>query len=110
MYHAIRSEHQHPLGSCVVCCYADCSICSTDYTMAMAFTCTKCMDSDGSAAIISVIAVLVLGAIIVLYMHLVSGEMDGAREGIIHRVTKRLPVQSIKIIVVVWQILTQVGF
>ncbi|CAN0337700.1 unnamed protein product, partial [Ectocarpus sp. 12 AP-2014] len=84
-----------------------CSICSTDYTMAMAFTCTKCMDSDGSAAIISVVAVLALGAIIALYMHLVSAEMDGAREGIIHRVTKRLPVQSLKIIVVVWQILTQ---
>ena len=78
--------------------------------MALAFTCTKCTDSGASIAIISVVIVLGLGAIIVLYMHLVSGEMSGAREGIVQRVTKRLPVQSIKIIVVIWQILTQVSF
>lgn len=78
--------------------------------MAVAFTCTKCMDSGGSAAITSVVAVLGLGAIIILYMYLQSGEMDGARDGIIQRVTKRLPLQSLKIIVVVWQILTQVSF
>ena len=56
------------------------------------------------------VAVFGLCAIIVLFVHLVSGEKDGSREGIVHRVTKLLPLQSIKIVVVVWQILTQVTY
>lgn len=76
--------------------------------MTLCFTCTKCMDSRGGIAIMAVVAVLSLCAFIALFMHLVSGEKDDTRQGIIHRVTKRLPLQSIKIVVVVWQILTQV--
>lgn len=77
--------------------------------MSLAFTCTKCVDGRGGIAILVVVGVFVLGAAITLYMHLVSAEeMDDARRGIIHRFTKRLPLQSIKIVVVVWQILTQV--
>ena len=66
------------------------------------------MDSRGGIAIVAVVAAFSLCTIIALVMHLVSGEKDGARKGMIHRVAKRLPLQSIKIIVVVWQILTQV--
>lgn len=50
----------------------------------------------------------VLSAAIILGVHLVSGEMEGARRGFIHGLIKCLPRQSIKIVVVVWQILTQV--
>lgn len=77
--------------------------------MTLSFTCTECVDSRGGIAIMVVVAVFSLCAIIALSMHLVSGEMDGARQGIVHCVTKRLPLQSIKIVVVVWQILTQVS-
>lgn len=56
----------------------------------------------------AVVALFSLFAIIALFVHLVSGEKDGARQGLVDLVTKRLPLQSIKIIVVVWQILTQV--
>lgn len=76
--------------------------------MTMSFICTECVDSRGGIAIMAAVAVFSLFAIITLFVHLVSGEKDGARQGIIHRVTKRLPLQSIKIVVVVWQILTQV--
>ncbi|CAN0102348.1 unnamed protein product, partial [Ectocarpus fasciculatus] len=71
------------------------------------FTCTKCVGDLGGIAIVVVVAVFVLGAAIALCMHLVSGEMEGARRGVVHRVIDRLPLQSIKIVVVVWQILTQ---
>lgn len=83
-------------------------MCSEGYSASLAFTCTKCVDDRGGIAILVVAAVSVLGAAIALYRHLVSGEMDGARRGIIHRFIKRLPLQAIKIVVVVWQILTQV--
>lgn len=76
--------------------------------MSLAFTCSKCVDDRGGIAILVVVGVFVLGAVFALFMHLVWGEMEGARRGIIHRFTKRLPLQSIKIVVVVWQILTQV--
>lgn len=90
------------------CLVTDCSVCSKGYTRTLFFTCTKCLDSRGGVAIMIVVAVVFLCAIIVLLMHLVSGETLHARRGIVHRITERLPLQSIKIIVVVWQILTQV--
>ena len=76
--------------------------------MSLAFTCTKCVNSDGGIAIMVVVAILILCVGIALCKHLVSGEMDGAHDGIIGRFTKHLPLQSIKIVVVVWQIVTQV--
>lgn len=76
--------------------------------MTLLFTCTKCLDSGGGIAIIIVVAVFFMGAGIALCKYLVSGEMVDARQGIIHSVAKRLPREFIKIIVVVWQILTQV--
>lgn len=66
------------------------------------------MDNNGGIAVMVVVGVVALGIAIALGMHLMSGEMGGARRGVVHRVIERLPFQSIKIIVVVWQILTQV--
>lgn len=56
-----------------------------------------------------VVGVFSLGAATTLVMYLVSAEMNGARRGSIHRFVKRPAFQSIKIVVVVWQILIQVG-
>lgn len=86
----------------------DCSVCSEGHTGTLSFTCIECVNSRGGVAIVISVGIIVLFAGIALCMHLVSGEVDGARPGIIHRVIKRLPVQSIKIVVVMWQILTQV--
>lgn len=40
--------------------------------------------------------------------YLVSGEEAGGRH-ILHRLTRNIPLQSVKIIIVAWQILTQVS-
>ena len=40
--------------------------------------------------------------------YLVLGEEAGARH-ILHRLTRNIPLQSVKIIIVAWQILTQVS-
>ena len=66
------------------------------------------MDDRGSMAIMVVVGVFVLAAAVAFCVYLVSGEVEGALRRIVHRVIKRLPFQSIKIVVVVWQILTQV--
>ncbi|CAN0353583.1 unnamed protein product [Ectocarpus sp. 6 AP-2014] len=84
-----------------------CSVCSEGYAVSLVFTCTKCVDDRGGIALLVVVGVFVLGAAIVLYMHLVLEETDGASRGVIHRLTERLPLQSMKIVVVVWQIVSQ---
>lgn len=87
---------------------ADCSVCTEGFSKSLAFTCTKCVDDHGGFAIMGVVGLFVLCAAVALCMHLVSGEMEGGRRGVVHRILAHLPFQSIKIVVVVWQILTQV--
>lgn len=41
-------------------------------------------------------------------MYLVSGDLERAERGIMDRVTRHVPRQSPKIVLVAWQILTQV--
>ena len=52
------------------------------------------------------VASLVFGIAIVLY--LISGETAGSGRGIVHRMAHLIPLQSLKIIIVAWQIVTQV--
>eukprot|EP00752_Nemacystus_decipiens_P005732 g5187.t1 len=84
-----------------------CSVCSEGYYSSLAFTCNKCMGDGGGIALMVIVGVLVLGAAVGVCTYLVSAETEGARRGVLLRVVNRLPLQSIKIVVVVWQILTQ---
>lgn len=88
----------------------DCSICSEGYTEQLSFTCSKCSDkSAGSIAIAVVLAVLGFCVVIAVVSYATSGEagMDTGH-GVIERVARFIPLQSIKIVIVAWQILTQV--
>jgi len=51
---------------------------------------------------------LALGVVIAIVSHLVSAEEAGARRGITDYMMQRIPLQSLKIIIILWQILTQV--
>ena len=51
----------------------------------------------------------ILAAVAFLY-YLVSTEMEGDERGLLAGMTKRIPLHSFKIIIVTWQILTQVRF
>lgn len=82
-------------------------MCSKGYSKTVAFTCTECVKTGGGVAIMVVATVFVLFVGVALCMHLMSGEND--RRGIVGWLAKRLPLQSIKIVVVVWQIVTQVS-
>ena len=51
---------------------------------------------------------LALGAVIAIVSYLVSAEEAGVRRGITDYMMQRIPLQSLKIIIILWQILTQV--
>ncbi|CAM9855851.1 unnamed protein product, partial [Ectocarpus sp. 4 AP-2014] len=84
-----------------------CAICTENYGRTMAFECTKCSSGEGVAVgVIFVSTLAVAGAALVAY--LVSNEREGGGGGgLIVRVKDKVSFRSLKIVVVVWQILTQ---
>lgn len=88
----------------------DCSVCSKGYTPSLGFVCNKCPENaNGGTAIIAVMATIVLLAFAAFFSYLFSEEMEGVDQGIAACVTRFIPLQSIKIIIVMWQILTRVS-
>ena len=68
----------------------------------LGYTCEKCTNSrTGSIALAVILSVLciVAGAVIILF--LVARETEGVRRGIVDRVTRYIPTNSVKIIIVV---------
>lgn len=88
--------------------YTDCSVCTHDYTPTLEYVCNECSYSEGRLALVVVISVLSVAAFAVFVSFMVSEEWEDARHGIVARIAPYLPLQSLKIIVVAWQILTQV--
>ena len=87
----------------------DCSVCSKTYSASLGFACNKCSDNAGGgiALVVSMGVVFVL-AFAAFLSYMLSGETRGAGQSIVARVTRFFPLQSVKIVIVVWQILTQV--
>lgn len=88
--------------------YADCAVCSDGYIPTLEYVCDECSDSDGRWALVVIISVLSVVALAVFVSYMVSGEWEGASRGIAARIAPYIPLQSLKIILVAWQILTQV--
>ena len=92
-------------------CNADCSVCEKHYSTALAFKCNKCSDSYQTTVLIVAIVVTIMAATGGIYMtvYLVSMESDKARmTRLLFKLLHYVPLQAIKILVVLWQILTQV--
>lgn len=89
---------------------ADCSVCSDGYSEQLGFVCSKCPETNtGGIAIAVVLAVGVLIAAAAMISYVTSGEDGmGAGCGCTERVTRYIPLQSVKIVIATWQILTQV--
>ena len=58
------------------------------------------------AAVLAVVALLVAAAVV---SYVTSGERETKELGIVERAGRYIPLQSLKIVIVAWQILTQVG-
>ena len=123
------TSSRHPPTSClslsfVVILSPDCAVCTEGFSPGYAHTCKSCLgDSKRRAlAVISAIALLALVAATFLVAKLVSvvetGPPSGEDKEQSHwqrrcslwqaRMRKTVPLTAVKIVVVVWQIVTQV--
>ncbi|CAN0089674.1 unnamed protein product [Ectocarpus fasciculatus] len=87
-----------------------CAVCEIGYSPSLYHTCTRCSSSRSRRLLAAtVIAVLVaLCAVVAILRYMMSTELEDRDAGRFHRrVLGAVPVQALKIIVVVWQILTQ---
>eukprot|EP00903_Cladosiphon_okamuranus_P018661 g17175.t2 len=84
-----------------------CSICSDGYTGGPVFTCSKCSSDAGGIALAAVLAVVVLLVAVAVAVYVMSGNTGVGSKGMIERLGRYIPLQSMKVIIVVWQILTQ---
>lgn len=103
---------------------ADCAVCAAGYSPGYSRTCKSCMgDSKKSAlAIAAVIGALALAVVVALVARLVSvvevgpPQQQGSKKwrrtcsAWQARVRQTVPLTAVKIVVVVWQIVTQVCF
>lgn len=87
--------------------HPDCSICGDGYTASPGFACNTC--SDGWVGVLVAVVVAVVGVLLLvaLLSHFLPAKDTPGRD-IVTRVLRRVPVQSLKIVIIAWQILTQV--
>ncbi|CAM9207691.1 unnamed protein product [Laminaria digitata] len=84
-----------------------CSICSNGCTPALSFTCSKCSDSAGGIVLAGVLAVAVLIVAVAVVSYVISGKVGVGKRGMVARLGRFIPLQSLKIVIVAWQILKQ---
>ena len=86
----------------------DCAVCGDGYVATLGFSCDRCSGNTKSVVVTSIftgVSAFIAAAII---RYLMSSEIQGGGRGIVDRMTRHVPVQAMKIIIVAWQILTQV--
>lgn len=85
----------------------DCAICSDGYAQSLAFKCNKCSGNRDIifAALILPLAVALMGTFVAF---LVSKEQECTGRGRFDRLKELLPLESIRIVIVAWQILLSV--
>ena len=98
-----------PPGPFVVFACEDCAVCNNNFVKGPGFACTKCSENVWGilAAVVCSILAVVMTVLAVKYV--ISANM-GVGRGFFSRMLRRVPLQSVKIIIVAWQILTQVSF
>ncbi|CAM9150882.1 unnamed protein product, partial [Ectocarpus sp. 6 AP-2014] len=84
-----------------------CAVCSGGYTARLGMVCSKCSDRTGSIALGVSVSVAGLLFTVALVSYAVSGESEGRARGVVERAGRFVPLQSVKIVIVAWQILTQ---
>ncbi|CAM9580855.1 unnamed protein product, partial [Hapterophycus canaliculatus] len=92
-----------------------CSVCTGGYAAAMMYTCSDCSDNRGLVFGVIVAVILVLLLVMIIF-YLTKKELGvgtkrvadrGRASAALHRLKHVLPFHALKIIIVVWQILTQ---
>ena len=103
MFHLCRTANPNRVDQ------ADCAICSDGYSASLGFTCNICSNSPGGIALAVIFALVSLVAMISMATYLLSAELErGAAKAFVERLLRRIPVQSVKVVIIAWQIVTQV--
>lgn len=90
--------------------YADCSVCCDGYFPSLGASCNKCSENNSlGLALLAVLGVVVFAGFVTFLVYMLSGKELSADRGILARISRIIPLHSLKIVVVVWQILAQVG-
>lgn len=92
--------------------YADCSVCKSGYSPSLAYTCTRCSEprQRGLVVIVAVATMLAVCGLGALSAYLLSTNVgDGAKTCIHHGMFRVVPLQGLKNVIIVWQVLTQVS-
>ena len=93
-------------GRCLV---TDCSICSDGYAEGFKFVCNTCPDKGGAIVFAAVLTVFfVIGAAAVA-SYTMSIPLERSGRGAMERMARFIPLQSLKIVIVALQIVTQVN-
>lgn len=85
------------------------AVCSDGYTAQFGFTCSKSSNSTSGVVVVAVlivVSVFVAVSVVVYVMSREAGYME--RGGLLGRLLRSVFLQSVKIVIVAWQILTQV--
>eukprot|EP00903_Cladosiphon_okamuranus_P017291 g15933.t1 len=87
-----------------------CAVCENGYSSSPAYTCTRCSSSRRQGLMAATVIGALISVLAVVYFcrYVLSTELGGEDLGCFHRrVFQAVPLQALKIVVVVWQILTQ---
>lgn len=93
----------------------DCSTCTSGYAETVTYTCKECLN-DGDQLILAFFVfsiIAVVAVIVILYLILKinagSAEPPSKLNAVLDHVARFVPLHGLKIIIVTWQILTQVS-
>ncbi len=89
-------------------CRTDCAVCSDGYTERLGSVCSKCLSHASGIVLAAFFLVGIILAAILVALYVMSGKRTGTRQRLVDRWARLIPLQSLKVIIVSWQILTQV--
>ena len=89
---------------------ADCAICSDGFSGSLGFICKRCSKSIGGIVVAIVFVLAHLVAVILAVSYLLSTELDRGTQtrACVERLMRYIPMQSVKVVIVTWQIVIQV--
>ena len=89
---------------------ADCAICSDGFSASLGFICKICSNSTGGIVVAIVFVLALLVAVVLAVSYLLSTELDRGtqRRARVERLMRCIPMQSVKAVIVTWQIVIQV--
>lgn len=86
-----------------------CSVCTDGFSRGLGTNCEVCTENQGSIFLTVMVLVIVFG-LAFFVKHLISGKDHTVSDDCTSSVRRHIPVQAIKIVITVWQIITQFSF